>query len=384
MSGVVRNRTLNSMTVHTGWLYKFSKWYSSTMTVGQYTSCDDVVGNPEGVNALSLHRLYMQTPVLNAVWRNSSGVVTQEMRDYPMGYKAIGPPLPSVVWADPDSGELQDIGWTVLAKCNPGRSHVNVPQQLGELKDLPDLIRGWGQSALHSIAKGYLSWRWGVKPMISDVSKMLKFVESANKRFKELRRLRDVGYIKKRCNLGTDVHSNAPYDVLLHSNGFLCDGVRQDHFTRKRWGSVNWKVQSDSQLLDMEDRELMKFTRSTMLGLNSAGALEAAWELVPWSWFADWFSNFGEIITASNNAVGCTWSRPCCMQTSTSTSDIQVAGDEPSWKSSIMSGPYDYRRVHKARFPAVPIIPFPTPYLPVISHRHWSILASLAALRLKA
>jgi hypothetical protein len=353
------------------------------MDVGEYKVSDDIVGNMSGSNPFSLHTLCKITPHLTVtLYSTTTGQVTQIYEEFPIGYNTGSPAYPSVVYPEPDSAQLQDIGWQVLAKCNPAQSHVNVPQQLGELKDLPDLIKGWGKGLLSSIAKGYLSWRWCLKPMISDVSKMLEFVDAANKRFRQLKHLRDVGYIKKRCNLGTESWSGPAYDVLLHSNAFLIHGVRQNTFTRKRWGSVNWKVQSSSSILDMEDRELMNFTRRTMLGISSAGALEAAWELVPWSWFYDWFSNTGTLISASNNSVGCTWSRPCLMQTSTSVAHINIAEDEPAWKRKCWSSPFVWARIHKARYPATPIIPFPTPYMPTLTGKHWSILASLAALRL--
>lgn len=377
-----RSRYLNDMSDFTGRRWRLGNWYYSTMTVGVYRTCDDIVGNLSGVNPLSIHIHTKSTPVINATFKSSyTGAITQIYEDFPIGYHANSANLPSVVYPDPDMGQLQDIGWQILAKCNPARPHVNVPASLGELKDLPDLVRGWGRGIIRNTAKGHLSWRWGLRPMISDVSKLCKFVESANKRFKELKRLRDVGYIKKRCNLGTESWASEPYNVLLHSNAFLINGTRQDVYTRKRWGSVNWKVQSSSSILDMEDRELMKFTRRTMSGINSHGALEAAWELLPWSWFYDWFSNTGTLISASNNSVGCTWSRPCVMQTSTSEAVIRVREDEPQWKTDVLSQSFNWKRVHKARFPAVPIIPLPTPYMPALTGKHWSILASLAALR---
>lgn len=378
-----RHRTLNNMVSQSGRRWWLGAWVTKSMTVGAEKECDDIIGNFGNVNTFSLHDHVKQTPSLNGTVYTSSGAVHSIWENYPIGYWPNSVALPSVVYPDPNLAQLQDIGWQVLAACNPAQSHVNVPQQLGELKDLPSMVRGWGQGLIADCAKGYLSWRWCLKPMISDVRKLIQFVETANKRFRELRRLRDVGYIRKRCNLGTETFSGDPYDVLLHSEAITINGRRRNHFTRKRWGSVSWKVQPSSPILDMEDKELMEFTRRTMLGINSYGALSAAWELVPWSWFLDWFSNTGTLISASNNAVGCTWSRVCLMETTTSVAKIQLREDEPKWKRNIWDVPFDWRRVHKARYPAVPIIPFPTPYLPTLTGRHWSILASLAALRLR-
>lgn len=381
--GETRHRENNDMVSQSGRRWWLGAWYTKSMTVGEKRECDDVVGNWDGVNPFSLHHYVKQTPAIVGTLYKSNGDVHSIWEQYPIGYWSNGTALPSVVYAEPDMAQLQDWGWKILAKCNPARPHVGVPQAIGELKDLPSLVRGWGQSLLRRIAKGHLSWRWGIKPMLGDVHKLCHFVDAANKRFRELKRLRDVGYIKKRCGLGTETFSGDPYDVLLHSEAFTIDGRRQNHFSRKSWGSVNWKVQSSSPILEMEDRELMSFTRRTISGINSHGALEAAWELLPWSWFLDWFSNTGTLISASNNSVGCTWSRVCLMQTSTSEARIWVHEDEPQWKSNVLDVPFHWKRVHKARFHAPPIIPFPTPYVPTLTGKHWSILASLAALRLR-
>lgn len=381
MAPTVRTRTYNHFVSRTGRRWWIGAWATKSMSVGESATCDDVIGNKWNVNTFSLHRHHKETPALRGKLYTSGGAVHSIWEDYPIGYSSSYAADPDLTFADPTMGQLNEIGWNILAKCNPGQAHVNVPQQLGELKDLPDLIRRWGISLLGKAAKGYLSWRWCLKPMISDVRKMLQFVETANKRFRELRRLRDVGYIRRRCDLGTETVCSSPYSVLLHSEAFTMYGRRTDLRTRKSWGSVNWKVSQDSQILNMEDAELMKFTRRTMLGLNSYGALEAAWELVPWSWFIDWFSNVGTLISASNNAVGCTWSRPCVMMISKSEAIIHLREDEAQWKRNMWTCPFRWVKVHKARFPALPIIPFPTPYLPTLTSRHWSILASLAVLR---
>lgn len=379
MSGVPRYRTFNDTIQVTGSCY-YITWRYNTMSYGEYGSCDDIVGNPEGANPLVIRKIIKKTPVLNGEYCYKPPKVTRGFYGYPIGYSINSPPDPNTVYASPNSAELEGYAWEIQAKTNVSSPHVNIPQQIGELKDIPDLIRGWGRGLIRNIAKGHLSWRWGLKPMIGDVRKMLQFVEVANKRFKELRSLRDGKAIRKRCSLGSSQYKKAPVRVLINSVGATVYATRTDVYTRKRWGSIEWKLKPDSVIHDMEDRKLHQFTRRLMLGITAASELEAAWELVPWSWFIDWFTNVGTLMAATNNSVQCTHGRCCVMQTSTAEARFsQAPGDMSSYYS--LDGEWDWRYVRKVRQLAIPIIPFPSPHLPVLDGRKLSILASLAALR---
>jgi len=373
-----RHRTFNTETTHTGSLFWITTRYR-TQTVGDAGTCDDVVGNPTGANSLSIYRRHRSTPVLDGTLYYN-GKVVRRCTAYPMGYSVNYPPDPRTKYALPGLAECNQRAWEILAKSNPSSPHVNIPGAIGELKDLPSMIKGWGRGMLRDAAKGYLSWRWAARPMISDVMKMCKFVEVANQRFKQLRNLRDKKTIRERVGLGTDQMVTTPTRVTLNSDGAIIYGWRSDVFTRKTWGSAEWKLLQDSVVTIMEDRELIKLLRRTMLGINSYGALEAAWELCPWSWFVDWFSNCGTMLAASNNSVGCTWGRLCLMQTTTSEVRITVPdADKPSWVT--LTGDFDWRVVRKDRQVVYPATPFPTASLPILDGGKLSILAALAASR---
>lgn len=387
MAGVPRTRTCNFMTSVTGSMY-YITWRNRTMSIGEYGSCEDIDGNRMGANPLCLYRVYKYTPTLSGV-AYYNGKVTRDFRAYPPGYHVNSPSDPRTVYALPNMADCEGFAWDILAKTTPASPHVSIPTAIGELKDLPSLIRDWGRGLLRDVRKkkflrraasGHLTWRWVLKPMIGDVMKMLQFVETANKRFRELKSLRDGRGIRKRCSLLSDATAGSPTRILANSDGAMVYVWRQNKFTLKRWGSVQWKLRPDSNLLEMDDRELMQFTRRLLLGVTSYGTLESAWELLPWSWFIDWFSNAGTLISANNNSVQCQWSKVCVMQTSTSEALIHsTPADIPSYLT--WNGEFNWKMVRKDRIPCAPIIPFPSPHIPVFTGRKLSILASLAALR---
>jgi hypothetical protein len=348
--------------------------------VGVRDSCLGFNGNREGANTLSIYHILNEYPFLYGQRFTSGGVLEREFIGFPIGVNVSSILDPRTIFGTPSIAELNDDAWEILSKTNPSRPHVNVPQALAELKDIPSLVKGWGDGLLRSAAKGNLSWRWAVKPMISDVRKLANFVSAANKRLAQLRKLRDGKTIRTRCNLGTQIVSSGPTRIQIHSEGAAIYAFRRYVSTYTKWGSAEWKLLPDSNLPNLSDADLQRFNKRVALGITSHGALETAWELCPWSWFVDWFSNVGDMIAATNNTVGCTWGRICVMRTSESrtTYDLDPVGTA-TWPT--FSGWFNLRFQRKERWPTYPIVPVPLPSLPILDGGKLSILLSLAALR---
>lgn len=264
--------------------------------------------------------------------------------------------------------------------ANPSIPHVSMPQFIGEMKDLPGLVKGYGDSLLKSAASGYLSWRWCLRPLIGDITKMMHFTDAVNQRLAELRHLRDGKALKRRVQLGVTEMNNAESNVILHSEGSILNGSRRETFTAKVWGSAEWVLDPNSYIPKLDSQGLEGLARRLALGLTSHEALATAWELTPWSWFVDWFGNVGDMIAATNNSIPCTFRRLCLMRHSVGVNTVKF---NPATSSSwpIINGWYSVNFVRKERHPVFPVLPVPVPRLPIIDNGKWSILAALATLR---
>jgi hypothetical protein len=218
--------------------------------------------------------------------------------------------------------------------------------------------------------------------MISDIRKMCKFVEATERKFNELRNLRDHKALRKRVDLGYEVNTGSPYSAILHSQGASILGTRTDVYTRKAWATVEWKLVPDTDIPKQTDLELLRLARRLVSGATTFGAAKAAWELIPWSWLADWFGNAQQFIEAHDNTVPCTYGRICYMATTTGRAVIvpDLSGLPPS--VSLVGGQFRIWVTRKRRQPIVPISSIPLPKLSILNYGQWSILASLAALRL--
>jgi hypothetical protein len=120
----------------------------------------------------------------------------------------------------------------------------------------------------------------------------------------------------------------------------------------------------------------------TLSGVNSYELLAAAWELCPWSWFVDWFLDVGTTIAAYNNTLGLTWSDICYMRTCEARFDYDLMVGWPSSGYTLSGIPYE-SEVVKERFPVTPGLGVSPSFLPLFTQKQWSILGSLAALKLE-
>lgn len=379
MPGTYRNRFLDQESPVSGTISFFGvNPFTDTMQVGTYTNCEDYVGNREGANPFSLREMIRFFPCLqgvNGAW---------EFQNYPIGYHSTNVADPDTVFPPLDSVEQEEMAWDVLSKTNPSstRNGVNVPAFIGELKDLPSLIRQTGQGILRTLASANLSWRFGFAPMLSDIRKMCKFIDTSEQKFNELRKLRDNKALRKRVDLGYEQVVGTPFSAILHSQGAYITGTRTNIFTRKAWATAEWKLHPDTDIPKTTDAELLKLARRLTTGITTFGAAKTAWELLPWSWMADWCGNVQQFIEAHDNTVPCTWGRICYMATTKGTAHIEVDPTSVPAGVSLVGGQFRIWVTRKRRIPLVPISPIPLPKLPILDNGKWSILASLAALRL--
>jgi len=340
--------------------------------------CDDVIGGYPAPQDFSLMESFSFYPTLNCFGNNRTWT------DCPVGYQPAVPD-PRTFYPALTGLDRNAKAWEILAKTNPSKPHVSLPTFVGELKDLPGLVKGYGDNLLKNVANGYLSWRWAVKPMISDLRKLFNFVKAVDDRTIMLMRLRAGATLRRRVQLGSSVDLASPQvNLHVHSEGCAVRGTFQARYAYKAWGSAQWKLLPESVLPQLGFGPLREKAVNLTLGLTSHEALAAAWELTPWSWLADWFANTGDLIAATNNSVGCTWQNVCYMRTSEATLNCvyNTALSDGFAITGLRNQQYNLRMLRKERYVCFPVIPVPVPQLPILTSGQWSILAALAAQRL--
>lgn len=347
-----------------------------TVKNGEVWVCDDVDPGWGTDNAFTLVKTKADIGQISGAEYDSAGDVAKQFWGYPVGYRPI-PPSASH-WPLPSLYELHNLCVAVAARTSPNRSSVSVPTALGEMRDLPSLIQNAGHRLLKAVAAGWLSWRFALKPMISDLRKLSLFTATVQKRFQQLERLSRRKYVTGWMPVESKEEQVGPTDVTIHSEGASVTGKRTVTYKRKAWASIRWKLLVQPPL-DVKSR--YDLAERLVTGITCYGALQTAWELQPWSWLVDWFWNVGEWLQANNNTVPAIAAGFCYMCTDTSLSvytDIQ----SPTWVT--LDGWPSEGETRKVRIApgTSPLIP-PVPCVPVISAGQASILAALALLKMR-
>jgi len=245
---------------------------------------------------------------------NTKQVVTMVAAELPGVPTIPVPPTVSSVWPNQQSDFT--TGWK---RTRPG----NAVGGLGQA-----LIEGWrdglprGPStiareiagirsvvgALRQVGNQYLNVVFGWKPLVNDLRKIVKTYLSLSDRLDQLRKDNGQG-IRRRADLGdqtstssTTTEWTAPFVGCTSAPAIFIGGhttyTTTTTTTQKTWYSARYRYY-------IPDTSSSQWTTRASLALF--GALptpEVLWEVMPWSWFIDWFTNMGDIISnASQNAV---------------------------------------------------------------------------------
>jgi hypothetical protein len=204
---------------------------------------------------------------------------------------------PAVEVDEPSFGALAA---KLINGTDPTKPDVDIANFIGELKDLPRMLKSIGDSFLnkgvaHAFGHLNLSYKFGWAPFARDVVAMMDFQRLAAKRFEVLQRMRTQGSTIRKMKL-FEGESEQDYSFSHGLFNFVTKATAKSDIR----GYVIWRTTED---MPSTDSDLMALARTQALGLSMRA--EVAWNLLPWSWLVDWFSNVGEFLGANRNRVGC-------------------------------------------------------------------------------
>lgn len=266
-------------------------------------------------------------------WKNSIMTGFTTLFD---GYVQSLPEIVETVYGD-YALVLNDLGTNFIRNNRPGNPVATLGQFTGELHQLPTipLLLRRRLSTIRDLAKEtanqYLNIEFGWKPFVTDLKKAYVLQQTLADR---LNKLRSNNGLKIRRRSKKKVTNSAPVVVVEGSLscpfGWLGDesvggsSALEDYFVGGPLGPLfNFDFaggQCDYRYTTVEstttwqcgtfqyyvpdigtDRWTERAKRS-LFGFDLTPSL--AWELIPWSWLIDWFTNVGDIVSnLSTNAV---------------------------------------------------------------------------------
>jgi hypothetical protein len=213
--------------------------------------------------------------------------------------------------------KLEELGTTAIARCSPTNPSLDLTTTVGELvkEGLPKLAgsaifkkNATHQQRLKAIGDEHLNFSFGYQPLANDMADIANRIVSGDKAIRQYQR--DAGkLVRRRYEFPieqTVKHTSSAYNAIPHvpgsiSNMFDTVGplgrtVRIERSYRRVWfsGAFTYVVPpADADGIDGVARSVIMAKKSLGLRLTPT----AIWNLTPWSWAADWFSNAGDYLT---------------------------------------------------------------------------------------
>jgi hypothetical protein len=295
------------------------------------------------------------------------------------------------------------IATEVVARSNPARAAVSLPNFIYELKDLPGMIRDIGMLKLigqrafskahwnggvpatpRDVANLQLSYQMGWAPLIGDLANMVQFQSSVDRKVRDLTNLYNNGGLHRTIGKAAPATStrkerqdrwsfSSRVDSIVTVDSALGDlfTMRESKYTyARKWGTTRWLPDEIGAFTTASIRNL---AFRLVFGLNTNP--KALWDAFPWTWLIDWFSNFGDFIQTSGLGIHAHASLPCIMYERTT--EYQYTPKSVPWGTL---GPSTITLVDLKRSIASPGLSVSVPFL---TSRQLSILGALAVQRLR-
>lgn len=273
---------------------------------------------------------YYTTIVNGSTWTGPLiGVVGVPITDWPSVYPPNTP-----TW-DTVRAQADSYYATGRARTRPGNPVASVGQFVLELRDLPSVpfkrsMKGMSGAVRRSngslknvpkvlmnelsdfsnLGSEYLNVVFGWKPFVRDLQGMYNLWKSLDKQLAQI--VRNNGRSQRRrakLKQESDVISDQKSFPVFGANLYSAPGNVGASPFGTQWRSSTRTTEevwyAGSYRYYIPDVGSSQWTRRAKLALF--GALptpELIWEVMPWSWLIDWFSNVGDVISnASPNAV---------------------------------------------------------------------------------
>lgn len=204
---------------------------------------------------------------------------------------------------------LVGLGTTAIARSLPTNPSTNLAVTLGELKSdgVPTFIgsgllkerakslRGLKYDPAKGAAQDYLSYQFGWKPMMADLLSFVKTVRDSHEIIEQYRKDSDKK-IRRRY-----VFPPTQSSQISNGRDFCLDvsGLQGNAYTTQISESRSWFSGAFRYYVPVGNDLASKLARYKQYADKLYGielTPEVVWNLAPWSWAADWFSNTGDVM----------------------------------------------------------------------------------------
>lgn len=277
-----------------------------------YTSLSEVVDDETGPGdnspTFTVERITRSGGLINGIEKsNLSGYI---WNDYPCAYVTDSYLTSHLSISGRPSNST--LAAQVAARTQPLRSSMVSLEYLSDLSDLGSKaqsemlkrLRGLGKSfplsrwpKLRRAAKLNLLYHFGIVPLLSDIETLLEFQGLVDARAKELKRLyQGPRGLRRTVDLWSGSNTTTIPSQTIQSYGVLLHARITKTTTENVKGHIRWHT---IYPVGVSDQALRAKAKKAILGYSLDPA--TLYELMPWSWLVDYFSNLGTIVKGAKN-----------------------------------------------------------------------------------
>lgn len=344
--------------------------YNPTTTISEESVCEDVTGTKTDCEPFTVEKSTMSGGRINTA-NSGSGVW---FKDYTCGWirgrDAYG--RSHLTSVDPKTDG--EYATQLRQRTNPSRPSVDMGVNLLDIEHIPRAARSEAKrlsqfaSHLKVGSEAFLAYQFMIAPLLSDLWKMTNLTDAVNRRVKELERLRSRG-LRRTIDLDRFGYVNTVSGTLVQSVGLgISADLSKETVCRVR-GHARW---GGGELFANTPEDRLSAAREALTGLVIDPA--TAWELIPWSWFDDWFGNIGDYLISRRNVIDADLLVSVIMR---DTRSRVLSSHHNYYGQSVTMTPIvcDYRT--KTRVPVSGTVEF---HLPILTSGQVGILGSIGVL----
>jgi hypothetical protein len=262
----------------------------------------------------------------------------------------------------------------LLEMTNPFRADFSVPVFVKELVELPAMFKLLGQTLFSFVGGAYLNYRFGWVTFAQDLKTLQGITLTIEKRVRELESLHKHGGLRRKIKtLGVETYSVSTPDVAIWSvYSATVKATRTSVRQTRVWGTVRWRPVPG---MEKDLKKLIAFNEAAKIVLDLEGSIDplTAWQMLPFSWLADYFTGISSFLGANQGRGLVEPYDICIMRRTISKDSYQVTSASSNVQ---VSGAGSHTRIVKER-DVTTRGNFPVPPTSLLSASQWKVVLAL-------
>lgn len=201
------------------------------------------------------------------------------------------------VEGEPDIGMLSA---QCAMRSNPSKPYVDLPVTILQLGEVTRLVRDTGKTLIERYARKHIEMEFGVKPLASDIVKIMNMQDQINRRIKQIQKLSGSTGYRRTMDLWTGTSPVQEKLIVYQSIPVWVSALSRGTTQVKIRGHARWYPTVDMTPY-LGEGPLRDLAMKALLGLTVD--FKTVWEMIPWTWLIDWATNIGDLLAAQRNIV---------------------------------------------------------------------------------